>query len=339
MKQIAVILLTFLLSSCSTDEEKFSKYKVAIENKDYSKAESIIKDPKIALYKTVTGETPLIIAIENDNLDLVKILIKKGADVNNITSSFRTPLLKTKSLNIAKELVSNGANYNYNSPNYGTVLHTAVRKDIELLSYYLKLGVDVNLKAKVQQVTALDVAYKKNVDKTIIELLKKYNANSSFTDDFDSELYDSLESAVAFNNIEKTHKYLNMNVTFDYSLFDKAVRYGSTECVKILLKKKNLIDRSILDNITYSGVPSELALILIENAKLDDLNEIDEDGGTLLHSCVVMDRLDLIKALVKHGADISIKATKYDRKNLTPLEYAKKKGNKELVTYFQSLKH
>ena len=125
----------------------------AKKNKNYSKAASLIEDPKVALYKSKSGETPLIIAIKNDNLDLVINLIKQGADVNNITSSFSSPLLKAKSIKVAKALVENGADYNYNSPNYGTVLHNAVRENYELLDYYLNLGVDVNLKSKASKIS------------------------------------------------------------------------------------------------------------------------------------------------------------------------------------------
>lgn len=81
-----------------------------------------------------SNETPLIIASERDNLELVKLLIANGANVNARSRGYGYTALFNASINsmvnntteVAKELVSNGADVNIKCSHLGqTVLYFA----------------------------------------------------------------------------------------------------------------------------------------------------------------------------------------------------------------------
>ena len=72
--------------------------------------------------------TALHVASMNDRLNIVKVLIQRGADVNCRTGSGSTPLMLASRygyLDIVKELLSNGANINLLNNNSQTALHLA----------------------------------------------------------------------------------------------------------------------------------------------------------------------------------------------------------------------
>ena len=60
-------------------------------------------------------KSALIAATENDHLDIVRLLLQRGADVDGTTTDGDTPLIVATEyahLNIVKELLAKGANYN-----------------------------------------------------------------------------------------------------------------------------------------------------------------------------------------------------------------------------------
>jgi len=71
------------------------------------------------------GTTPLIIAIMNNRLEIVKMLLKNGAEVNKTALNGQTVLhiaVRFGSLDIVEYLIKNNADINRNSPNFGTPL-------------------------------------------------------------------------------------------------------------------------------------------------------------------------------------------------------------------------
>lgn len=65
-----------------------------------------------------------------------------------------------------------------------------------------------------------------------------------------------------------------------------------------------------------------------------EVNQKDSQGCTALHWAADKGHLDIIKALIQHGADIQAK----DTDGMTPEEYASLAGQKEVSAYFATLK-
>lgn len=164
----------------------------ALFNASKEKAELLISRGANVNARTQSGETPLFVAL--GNIDTLEFLISKGAEMNVMDNCGETPL--TLSIRfyreIAKFLISKGANVNYptdfnfdksnckyGQPPGGTPLMTAAEKgDIEIVELLISKGADVNAKNAAGD-TAWSIAAKNSWNGNsgkIIDLLKAAGA-------------------------------------------------------------------------------------------------------------------------------------------------------------------
>jgi len=104
--------------------------------------------------------TPLTYAIEQDQFKIVKLLVKLGADVNQLCDN-KTPLIHTvegNKLKIAQYLVKKGASVNDTTPTGNTALiYTSVQGSMEMAQFLVKNRININ-KTNQAGKTALDYA-------------------------------------------------------------------------------------------------------------------------------------------------------------------------------------
>lgn len=112
------------------------------------------------------GTTALFSAVENGNIDVIRILIEAGIDVHAKENHAGTTALRVaverNELEIVKALLKSGASPNVQDTILGsTPLHMAVLSDrYELVKVLLQRGADTKLKAR-RLGTPLDVAMQK----------------------------------------------------------------------------------------------------------------------------------------------------------------------------------
>jgi ankyrin repeat protein len=95
------------------------------------------------------GMTAIQLAVRDDNLEIMEILISNGADVNiAVTHRKYTPLhiaAYGKKIEIATLLINNGADVNQLDKDGATALHLAVRRGSdEMVNLLIARGADVN---------------------------------------------------------------------------------------------------------------------------------------------------------------------------------------------------
>ncbi len=120
--------------------------------------------------------TPLLLAIENDNSEMVALLLKHGADVN-LESGGVTPLLlaiENDNPEMVAFLLKHGADVNLESGGVTPLLLAIENDNPEMVAFLLKYGADVNFESS--GVTPLILAIK-NDNSEIVAFLLKNRAN------------------------------------------------------------------------------------------------------------------------------------------------------------------
>ena len=130
--------------------------------------------------------TPVHVAVDNNQIDMVKLLVKYGADVNILGFTDRTPLqtaIFRGNLELVKYLAGEaGANPNIQNSYGNTALHMAVSKDrLDIVKYLVEeAGADVNAQNKTGE-TPLDHAdhiVNKIIQSEIAEFLESHGAKA-----------------------------------------------------------------------------------------------------------------------------------------------------------------
>ena len=124
--------------------------------------------------KDKDSKTPLHCTCQKGDLEVVKYLVEKGADINAKSNFDNTPLIyacQKGHLKLVKYLVEKGADINAKINSGNTPLHYACQEgDLELVKYLVEKGVDIHAKDKYGN-TPRDIARQEKKYK-VVELLR-----------------------------------------------------------------------------------------------------------------------------------------------------------------------
>lgn len=122
--------------------------------------------------------TPLHLAVEKNNIEIVRFLVENKANVNSENEYSSTPLhlaVSKNNIEMVRLLVENGADVNKENENSNTPLHLAVDKDnIEMVRFLVENKADINKQNKYKDTPLLRAVYRdnKNMIKNGIEIVK-----------------------------------------------------------------------------------------------------------------------------------------------------------------------
>lgn len=238
---------------------------------------------------------------EGFDTNFAKIILSESVDVNALNADFESALylaVKAKDKDIVERLIEKGANTNgIEDRTVGLPLKTAIQNnqhDIALL--LMRHGaswghVDIPLKSITETILA--------------------TGNP-----------DLIEAAIESADI-------NMTDTQGQNWLHSAIKNNQPEQVSALLKKgasvvvANEEGKSPLI-LALESQQNDITALLLEKAPNDFL---DNQGNTLLHWAVKLDKSKMAKKLIKKGLDVN--ATNQDL--TTPLHIAVSLGNKDIV--------
>lgn len=264
--------------------------------------------------------TKLIIAVENRDIEKVKKLIKRGADVNE-GKGYRTPLI------VACERVT-GLAYKDKVSDYDEIvrilLEAGAEPDLvreEFWSYeYSKIG--------FKRINAMPVAIAKDRDNAV-KMLIEHGAN---IDTYEEEIDENGKKVL---------------VGKDFMPFQWALSTCSYECAKVLLdagaktgfymyglnseygknEKKTILMELLHGHEADYDIEAKTYVLskILETCDEEDVNRRDDKGKTALHWAASYYDWDELKTrlavlLVEAGADVNA----IDDEGKTPLMYAVK---------------
>ncbi|WP_339043682.1 ankyrin repeat domain-containing protein [Spiroplasma endosymbiont of Apeira syringaria] len=151
----------------------FSKYNDILSFKwlnENFKIDSNIEDKE-------TFCSPLYYAVNNNNIEIVKLLLENDADINEQDINGCAPLhwaIECNNIEIVKLLLENDADINAQEKSLATPLHLSIyTNNFDMIKLLLEKGADLNIK-DIGEFTTLNVLLKKyNISSEISQLLLK----------------------------------------------------------------------------------------------------------------------------------------------------------------------
>uniref|UniRef100_A0A3B0NIY2 Ankyrin repeats (3 copies)/Ankyrin repeat/Ankyrin repeats (Many copies), putative n=1 Tax=Theileria annulata TaxID=5874 RepID=A0A3B0NIY2_THEAN len=253
---------------------------------------------------------PLIVAITNSNVEVVKMLLEENFEIN-----YKCPSIM-----------------NYKSPLYVACEHYN-REIIELLLQY---GADPNWKYRHRSTPTL-LGYQQ--DSKILETFIEYGAGKS--SDKRWVLVQVLACAIVKNDCETIEMLITRFpdlVEREHEIWSKPLialsKLNKVQAVEMLLKKGanvNTFDSYGTTALHAACEESNIDVInvLLENSAIIDAQDVF--GRTPLHLAVMENKPQVVNILLEHGASINIKEYSYGE---TPVMTAIRTRNESVVTTF-----
>lgn len=132
----------------------------AVAINDVSGTERVLQSSEVSVEVTDKyGFTPLMQAAQKGFVDIIEVLLKHGADVDNKNDSGKTALMMAAyagQLGAVQLLRDHGANYEHRDKGGSAALHWATDgQNIELIEWMVENGADVNIRDTVSHWTPL----------------------------------------------------------------------------------------------------------------------------------------------------------------------------------------
>jgi ankyrin repeat protein len=308
------ILISFVfLTGCAGTEKKTSLYndldglkKIISENPD--RINQIDKDGNSFLHR----------AVHTGNVDMVKFLVSRGADVNVKDNYGQTPVQIAAQLDDAEiiiHLVSNGAEINIKNSIGKTPLHDAVAHDqFQIVNYLISQDAEINAK-DINGKTPLHDAVFDNYSEISAYLVSKGAGFNLKDSDGKAALHYAVinENLDIIKSLVSSGANVNIRDKFNRIPLHFAADKGNLEIAKYLILNGSNINAKAAFYLQVGSL--ELTL-----------------GCTSLHIAARNNQLSVVKYLVYQGADITLK-NNMDRK---ALDLAKEQNNREIVAFLES---
>nr|WP_284703690.1 ankyrin repeat domain-containing protein [Clostridium swellfunianum] len=195
------------------------------------------------------SDSPIYAASSSGHLDIVKLLIGAGASIegSSITTRPIAGAVSRGHLEVCKLLIENGACLDFCDDKNQSLLLIAIGTcNIELISYLLEMGVDVNSQDKYKHSALHDLFYKKKNKVEICKLLIDYGINVNLKNDNGQTPLFCFTTYYADEEICR----LLINSGADVNIHD---RFGKTPLMNILRLKNdefyNKYNDQIYENI------------------------------------------------------------------------------------------
>jgi len=283
--------------------------------------------------------TPLWYAVDVCKIEVVKLLVEAGTDVN---AGLQPPLFQAvveNNTEIAEYLIDHGANLNYPQDWNPLEIAPYTSNNIEMVKLLIARGADINSGVGLTALQASISAGRRD----IFDLLIQLGADVNLKDlDGYTPLYFAIhDDDTGFMRILIANGAdVNTKYPGGETLLQSATITGRTESVKLLLEAGANINAKNDRGQTALHVPLDITNSSYKKYKLSkdtlelliakgaDINLKDKNGRTPLHLAAESADGDIVKLLLDKGAEVNAKD---DESGFTALHYAARLGKKNVA--------
>ncbi|GAB0092386.1 Ankyrin repeat [Sergentomyia squamirostris] len=280
--------------------------------------------------------TPLMEAASAGHVDIIKLLISHGADVNAQSSTGNTPLMYACAgghVAAVRELLAHGANVeDHNENGHTPLMEAASAGHVEVAKILLEHGAGINTHSNEFKESALTLAcYKGHLD--MVRFLLEAGADQEHKTD---EMHTALMEASMDGHVEVARLLLdsgaqvNMPTDSFESPLTLAACGGHVDLAMLLIERGANIEEvndegyTPLMEAAREGHEEMVALLLSQGANINAQTEETQETALTLACCGGF--LEVADYLIKNGADIELGAS-------TPLMEAAQEGHLDLVKF------
>ncbi|OXU29408.1 hypothetical protein TSAR_002204 [Trichomalopsis sarcophagae] len=268
-----------------------------------------------------SSNTPLHIAVKQKDVEIVTILLNKGASVESRNHNGETPLhfaAKTRNdeiIDLILTKIDSTVNTNFVESGGLSKLHIAcMRNNLNDTENLLKSGASINDPVVLTSpfwpsYTPLHFAVEYD-RRYMVELLLQYGADIGATN---SKGLTPLHLAVEINNIAIINLILAAHANFHKNINPKDHRGFSHFHIACMRD-----DASVVEGFLQRGVEINMAV---------NTDSVLWPGYTPLHFAVEHDCTEIVQLLLNFGADISLK----NSIGMTPLHFAIHRQDKKII--------
>nr|XP_046268231.1 kinase D-interacting substrate of 220 kDa B isoform X2 [Scatophagus argus] len=281
------------------------------------------------------GQTPLMVAAEQGNLEIVQELIRRGANVNLDDVDCWTALIsaaKEGHIEVVRELLENNANLEHRDMGGWTALMWAAYKGrTDVAELLLEKGANPNITGQYSVYPIIWAAGRGHAE--IVHLLLQHGAKVNCSDKYGTT---PLIWAARKGHYESVTHLLANGADVDQEGANSmtalivAVKGGYTEVVKELLKRNPNVNMTDKDGNTALAIAAKEGHTEIVQDLLDAstyVNIPDRSGETVLIGAVRGGHVEIVRALLNKYADIDVRG----QDGKTALYWAVEKGNATMV--------
>lgn len=262
------------------------------------------------LHKDNNGFTALMHAASHCPLNTIKLLIKKGSDINATDNEGKSVLMHStkNSIDIVKYLLKKGANINHVNNNDDNVLYFASKN-------HVKSDVIMFLLVKCYNPNKINT----NKNAVLAHVCRQFNHHKNDTDTVKLLLEDGANP----NIIDDNTRTILMDICTNYQ------NENSLDITELLLKKGAYVNATDIEgrtalNYACTSITNKITVKIIKLLLKYNINvdHTDNDGAhILIDLCRNYDKysLKVIKLLLKYGANVNVT---YGKKKWTPLFFA-----------------
>ncbi|MBN1552604.1 ankyrin repeat domain-containing protein [bacterium] len=279
--------------------------------------------------------TPLTLAVEKGNLDVVRLLAESGAKMKGpgIDSVILNRALASRSIEMLKYLLQQGLDPAQKDTAGNTVLHYAARYGLEQTRIILESGVDVNAVNHRGETPLFNAFLHPEIVDCLIEAGADVNVKSA-------EGTTPLLKAIQSMQQDSRHVWSLIRAGADIrskvdmnglNALHFAVIHNRTDVIEYLLKQGfdvNVRDKRGYTPLFYASRRETMELLLKNGA---DINAVSDEGLTPVHLAAGRDSADTLEMLVARGAKLNV----VSKNRETPMDYAMRHGSEATKTFLR----
>jgi hypothetical protein len=249
MKHILIIILMFVSTIAFARDKKVDNLVSAAASGNINAVRDLIDKGADVNASDIEGNFPLFAAVVCDHTDVVELLIKKGANVNQSKASTTLPVIER---------------------NINALLAASVIGNQSVVELLINAGADVNAFANPNSETLAHTLAHMRADATIEESCWPVACQAGFTP---LKLASKFDHAAIVALLLAHGADVNFQMPGDNTALIEAAIFGRRDVIELLIKQKA------------------------------DLNRKGEEGGTALAHALINEQYESAKVLLEAGAE------------------------------------